>query len=514
MGDNVAASGIQEDDLVIAFRIGAQYVEVEASLVSLGDTGCDVDWNEPIYFQDDCEYEYRGTINWFTFLTECDITADETIESSTFTSQLETSRTEVLPEDDRGIQLTRTSSQILSFSVVFHNQLTVTNPEVFVIQPVEAYAHISATTNYATEPASSQFDVAVSVAWPYQLALTNPQVYDLQNGTELVSITEAAMGLCEDDEECNQNFELTVSQTEADLCSFGGEYMLGFDVVCRADGLVCQPLDDTVEIHFSLVQPDHCVEIVENVDVMGTITAYREEGSQDPWTQFILGTPIYLEVEIESPTEISLSTITDINVHLAGMPASLALYDDQVVTEIGQYLSVEVGDPFIIPGFTSTTTFSFFIAEDQFLLINAEGEIDLDTYAELVIEAAVEIEYTMEGLTRRRLLQFTTQSSAEKASAVASTTVTLSADDTVSSSSSSSSDSTPIIIGIVVAVGVVVLIAAAAVLRRGPSGETKPKTHEKVAYHSTESSEASKEANESTELFPDEISVDNVLPQC
>jgi len=215
----------------------------------------------------------------------------------------------------RPTPIVRSILSVLPFIVQYPKHITVNLNDVRIYSAISVLASITNQefiSNIDNPPGIANITLLTSVQYPYVL--------------EFSSITSQQVGLtidyinsnnnCPTSSTCTQNWYFNIIP-DKNMCNIDGLYTFNFTLICQTTNCPLDSSTNTGYIEFLLQSSNICPEIVETIDLTGSMTSYEEIQHLNIKDDFLPHQTIYFEVDVNSTkATITSSTISYFSVIL------------------------------------------------------------------------------------------------------------------------------------------------------------------------------------------------------
>jgi len=330
---DVDKSGFEtKDTLHLYFNDSVKYFDTKVTFKnSLSDT-CDYpDADGPVVWTssfdpDNCVYIYHGTIPWDVAWPTCVFERVEEDNWIIFTGEMIVEHKEDLGplRSDSTEHIIRTLIHRLPFQVRFPKSIGLHIELMTISAPVDIVASITKQefiSDVPSLPGTGDIHLLTSVQWPYQL--TGPIEIVGDTSKYLLSVTgptgSGGPDCLDDGSECLQLWNIKVLPF-LDQCDFDDDYQFKFGVKCKPSQLGDCPLDEDTNsgfIDFILDSEYFCPEIIETIDLTGTLNAFKDYDTLILKHNYLMGQTVYFKARAESEMATIIdTTISEIEIAL------------------------------------------------------------------------------------------------------------------------------------------------------------------------------------------------------
>lgn len=351
---DVSRSGfLTTDTLYLFVNNSVKYYNTEISFVNQQNTDCDysysaggVTWSYTFY-GDTCVNMFEGVIPWADAWPTCLFNRTVTADWITFEGIMIVQNTENLGllAPNRPFELTRTIVSNLPFLVQYPRFIDL-NHYIQVYAPVDVIAAITNQTfEYSANclPGYGYITLETTVQYPFYL----DQPAWIKTSAPGLYPTIISNSVCGDNinQICVQNWLFKI--TPKNICALTGIYLFNYSIACQPSAGSSCPLDsstDTGTITMNIESEYFCPQIIQDVDVSGSLESYEDSGHTHHKNGFFLGETIYFEILLNSSkATIINTTVQDFSVILWNSDNKL-LYDDGTITAAGLACDLVVVD--------------------------------------------------------------------------------------------------------------------------------------------------------------------------
>jgi len=171
---------------------------------------------------------------------------------------------------------------------------------------------------------------------------------------------------------CIQYWDIVIDPTVTQ-CTLDGEYWFGFNYGCQASfGTNCPlPLgSNTGIIEFNLTSEYFCPQVIETVDLSGTMNSYSDNTYTIPKFNFITNQTVYFLATVSSNAATITSTVVDTATIIFTNGSSFLLYSGGTDTAFGTQINCVVTNNALS---SETDTITFYLLDSLFAPIDFQN---------------------------------------------------------------------------------------------------------------------------------------------
>uniref|UniRef100_A0A6C0C7L8 EGF-like domain-containing protein n=1 Tax=viral metagenome TaxID=1070528 RepID=A0A6C0C7L8_9ZZZZ len=354
---DVASSGFKsKDTLSLSLQNSMKYYDTQITFRNSVDNTCDYAapyigniWTTtPDYVN--CRQNIEGIIPWISAYPTCVVDRSLVGDYLVFEGIMIVNNKEKVGvlANNRPIDIVRTLTNNIIFQILYPTDITITSNNVTVYAVENVVAAITSavfTVDINAVPGLARVTLLTTVQYPFKMI--EPIV--LGGDTNRFALAHSQLSdpsyVCADDGNyCAQLWDIVITPNPNE-CNYNGDYMFNFTLDCQASQTDC-PLDaatNTGAISFSLESEDFCPQIVETIDLAGTLKSYSSNTHANLKSSFIVDQTVYFELELTS-TKATIVNVVINTVTVAIWDGSSVLLFDSGNTAEGSSLSLVVDD--------------------------------------------------------------------------------------------------------------------------------------------------------------------------
>lgn len=314
-------------------------------------TAVGVAWSK-VFNPATCQYVLEGIIPWGVAYPSCIFSRTEDSNWVIFTGEMIVENQEHVGNisDDRPIDVYRTIISRLPFQVRYPKSISVVSENIRVFAEVSVEASITRqafVSGIPALPGSAQVVLLTTVQYPFRIINPSVLLGDLSRFT-LSRVENTLAAQCPDTlgSICVQYWNFTILPNISQ-CNFDGDYDFNFTLGCTPSRATNCPLDNNTNkgmIEFTLDSEDFCVDIVEDIDLSGSIGVYKDAGHTIVKKDFLPGQTVFMSGKTSSNKATIIRTVVnDIDVTLWN-GTTVNLYRFGLSSVMGNRLSLAVNN--------------------------------------------------------------------------------------------------------------------------------------------------------------------------
>jgi len=306
---DVASSGFKsKDTLTFMLHNSMKYYDTQITFRNSADNTCDYVapyvgniWTViPDYVN--CRQNIQGTIVWVAAYPTCVV--DRSISGNYLVFEgimiINNKEKVGILANNRPIDIVRTLTNNLIFQILYPIDINITSNNVTVYAAVNVIAAIISSTftvDINAIPGVARVTLLTTVQYPFKMiepvtvggdpnrfSLTQTQIFD------------PAYVCADNNNYCAQLWDIVVTPNPNE-CNYDGDYMFNFTLDCRASQTNC-PLDlntNTGAISFVLESGDFCPQVIESIDLAGTLKSYSSDTHTNLKSSFVVDQTVYFD---------------------------------------------------------------------------------------------------------------------------------------------------------------------------------------------------------------------------
>jgi len=199
---------------------------------------------------------------------------------------------------------------------------------------------------------------------------------------------------------CIQYWDIVIDPSVIQ-CTLDGAYWFGFNIGCQASfGNNCPlPLgSNTGIIEFNLTSEYFCPQVIETVDLSGTMNSFSDNTYTIPKFNFITNQTVYFLATVNSNAATIISTVVDTATIIFTNGSSFLLYSGGTDTAFGTQINCVVTNNALSP---ETDTITFYLLDSLF------APIDFQNSETFTLEVTLTVTFSN---TAKRSIETTTTS--------------------------------------------------------------------------------------------------------
>lgn len=325
------SSGFKEmDTMFVSFNNSVKYFGTSVQFKNELNNTCDfpqvsdaVVWSTK-FDPNTCSNKLVGKIPWRTAWPICMFNRTLTNDWLVFNGEMIVTNFENIGQlsPTRPDPIVRKITSTLPFTVRFPTSVSLDCSPVTVYSFVEVLGAIteqSFNSDPNNPPGTATITLLSTVQRQYYL--TTPLSVQGPNGVTVSLNGNPNVGdQCLDDGSlCKQYWTVTIKPQNG-KCDFNGLYRVNFTVNCKPSQQSNCPLDQNTNkasLSFSLTSSNLCPQVIDNIDVSGSMLTYSDNSYNTPKNDFILNQKLYFKTQVSSTkATIVSSQVTQFSVKL------------------------------------------------------------------------------------------------------------------------------------------------------------------------------------------------------
>jgi hypothetical protein len=355
--DTVNSGFKSKDTLTLSLQNSMKYYDTQITFRNSIDNTCDYAapylgnvWTViPDYVN--CRQNIQGTILWIAAFPTCVVNRSIVGDYLVFEGIMIVNNKENVGvlANNRPINIVRTLTNNIIFQILYPTDITITSNNVTVYAAINVVAAITSATftvDVNAVPGVAHIKLLTTVQYPFKMI----EAIAVGGDSDRFSMTHTQISdpayVCADDNNfCAQLWDIVITPNPNE-CNYDGDYMFNFTLDCQPSQTDC-PLDsntNTGAISFVLESEDFCPQIIESIDLGGTLKSYSSNAHTNLKSSFIVDQTVYFELELTS----TKATIVNVKINTVTVMmwdgSQNVLFDGGSNTAFGSLLSLVVDD--------------------------------------------------------------------------------------------------------------------------------------------------------------------------
>jgi hypothetical protein len=315
---DLANSGFKtKNTLYLSVIDSVKYYNTKITFKNQLDNTCDypsasqaVTWDVN-FNPNDCTNVYNVVIPWNIAWPTCVFDRQEDNQYLIFTGDMIIEHDENLGQlsPSRPGELIRNITNNLLFQVKFPKSVSFST-DIQVFAPVNVLAAIVGQqfdSGYPLNTGIAHITLLTTVQYPFKLTLPVSISSNLPGVTLTINLAVDCSGT---GSVCEQYWVYTITPND-EMCNFNGIYTFEFYLTCTSSDCPLDPNTNTGSIVMDLTSENFCPQIVETIDLTGTLQTFQDSLHSIPKDDFLIDQVVYFKSLVSSTEANIVSSVVN-----------------------------------------------------------------------------------------------------------------------------------------------------------------------------------------------------------